>query len=117
MVGYKHFITYRHAILYCEILCIELCSVFKLTFLSKETFFQVHIKIIDENDNPPIFTQHHYSASIVETIPLSPPAPIVQVRAQDKDYTSELKYTILSGNVGGELTHYSLYINNNFLIV
>lgn len=59
----------------------------------------VHIKIIDENDNPPVFTQHHYSASIVETIPLSPPAPIVQVQAQDKDYTSELQYSILSGNI------------------
>lgn len=60
------------------------------------------IKLLDVNDNQPLFTQHNYVASIVESILLSPPSPIVQLRAQDKDLTSQLRYRIVSGNDGGK---------------
>lgn len=63
------------------------------------------------NDNPPMFTTHFYTASIEETISFSPPGPIVQFRAQDRDETSKLKYSILSGNVGGKLSlNYILFL-------
>jgi len=58
------------------------------------------MKLLDVNDNPPMFTTHLYKASIEETVSLSPPGPIVQLRAQDNDETSQLKYSILSGNIG-----------------
>ncbi|KAK9508052.1 hypothetical protein O3M35_007799 [Rhynocoris fuscipes] len=64
----------------------------------------VHIKIIDVNDNAPIFSQHEYPVNIVESIPLSPPAPILQLRAQDADSTSKLTYSIISGNIGDVFT-------------
>lgn len=53
------------------------------------------------NDNAPIFSQHEYIVNIVESIPLSPPAPILQLRAEDKDSSSELEYSIVSGNTEG----------------
>lgn len=63
--------------------------------------FQLKIKLTDVNDNPPMFTTHFYAASIEETISVSPPGPIVQFTGQDLDETSQLKYSILSGNTGG----------------
>ncbi|XP_072154327.1 cadherin-87A isoform X2 [Bemisia tabaci] len=58
----------------------------------------LHIKVIDVNDNKPVFSQHHYTASIVENIPLSPAAPIVQLKAEDKDNNAQLMFKIVSGN-------------------
>ncbi|RZF35066.1 hypothetical protein LSTR_LSTR009658 [Laodelphax striatellus] len=68
--------------------------------IKRTTAVPVSIKLLDVNDNAPSFTQRNYVANIVENIPLSPPSPIVQLRAQDKDQTSQLKYRIISGNVG-----------------
>nr|UZM07820.1 cadherin 1 [Geocoris pallidipennis] len=59
----------------------------------------VHVRVNDVNDNKPVFSQHDYKVNIVESIPLSPPAPILQLRAEDKDSTSQLRYSIVSGNV------------------
>lgn len=62
----------------------------------------IHIKILDVNDNPPIFEQHNYHASIVENLQLNPPAPILQVQAKDpdQDINGAVHYSILSGNEG-----------------
>ncbi|GLV42165.1 Cadherin 87A, partial [Carabus blaptoides fortunei] len=62
----------------------------------------VHIKIIDVNDNPPMFDHHNYHASIVENLRLNPPAPILQVQAKDpdQDINGAVHYTIISGNEG-----------------
>lgn len=59
------------------------------------------MKIEDVNDNPPVFMQRQYLATIVETIPYSPASPIVQLHAEDKDETSRLKYSIVNGNDEG----------------
>lgn len=59
------------------------------------------MKIEDVNDNPPVFLQHQYSANIVETIPYKPPAPIVQLHAEDKDEKTRLRYSIVNGNDEG----------------
>uniref|UniRef100_A0A0A9XXM0 Cadherin-87A n=1 Tax=Lygus hesperus TaxID=30085 RepID=A0A0A9XXM0_LYGHE len=60
----------------------------------------VHIKISDVNDNAPQFTQKEWVVHIVESIPLSPPSPILQLRAHDSDVPSELTFAIVSGNEG-----------------
>lgn len=39
----------------------------------------VVVKLIDVNDNRPIFTQHSYRASVAENLSVNPPAPILQV--------------------------------------
>lgn len=69
---------------------------------------QVHIKISDVNDNAPQFSQKEHVVNIVESIPLSPPAPILQLRAHDADTTSHLTYSIIAGNEGG-WSHLSTY--------
>ena len=61
----------------------------------------VKIDILDENDNPPLFSQFEYSAIIVDNIPFYPdPSPIVQVSAIDPDQgiNAELFYDIVFGN-------------------
>lgn len=45
--------------------------------------------------------QHHYSANIVETISYSPPTPIVQLHAEDKDEKNRLRYHIVNGDEEG----------------
>ncbi|XP_066907242.1 cadherin-87A [Halyomorpha halys] len=65
---------------------------------ARSSIVPVHIKIKDVNDNAPVFSQHEYKINIVESIPLSPPAPILQLRAEDKDSSSRLEYSIVSGN-------------------
>lgn len=40
---------------------------------------QVHIVILDQNDNPPRFTQPTYEAEIAENVALHPPAAILKV--------------------------------------
>nr|CAD7400227.1 unnamed protein product [Timema poppensis] len=62
----------------------------------------VHIRILDVNDNPPVFVHHNYHASIVENIVVSPPSPIVQVLADDIDQgiNGAVRYSIVSGNQG-----------------
>ena len=64
---------------------------------------QLHIKVLDINDHGPDFSQGIYSVSVVENIPLNPPAPIVQVTAHDEDIgiNAAIQYTVLSGNEGG----------------
>jgi hypothetical protein len=52
----------------------------------KSSTVSVKLEIVDENDNPPLFSQYEYSAIIVDNIPFYPdPSPIVQVSALDPD--------------------------------
>lgn len=45
----------------------------------RTTSVPVVIRLIDVNDNRPIFTQHSYRASVAENLSINPPAPILQV--------------------------------------
>lgn len=60
----------------------------------------VHIKILDINDNDPIFTQKKYEGRIAENAALNPPAAILQVTATDGDegIAGDVKYFVISGN-------------------
>ncbi|EFN85300.1 Cadherin-87A [Harpegnathos saltator] len=66
----------------------------------RSTTVPVVVKLIDENDNRPIFSQHSYRASVAENLSVNPPAPILQVRAVDQDegVNGEVWYTIVNGN-------------------
>lgn len=48
--------------------------------LRRSTSVLVIIRLIDINDNRPIFSQHSYRASVAENLSVNPPAPILQVR-------------------------------------
>ncbi|XP_050727023.1 cadherin-87A-like [Eriocheir sinensis] len=63
----------------------------------------LHITIVDTNDHAPVFSQVSYSASVVENLPLDPPAPIMQVTAHDKDegLNALVRYDITEGNEQG----------------
>lgn len=62
------------------------------------------IKILDENDNGPIFEHHIYHGSVDENIAVSPPTAILQVNAQDPDagLNGTVQYMIKSGNEDGK---------------
>ncbi|XP_058058428.1 cadherin-87A [Anopheles bellator] len=69
----------------------------------RSTTVPVQITILDENDNEPHFSQQIYIASVAENAALHPPAAILQVSASDPDEgaAGDVKYAILSDNVGG----------------
>lgn len=54
-----------------------LSTIIKYVYLS--IYSQVLIRILDVNDNPPIFTQPLYQATIAENVAVQPPAAILQV--------------------------------------
>lgn len=59
--------------------------------------FQLFIKLIDINDNPPQFDPKTYSLSLIVS---TPSTPLIQMKAIDKDLNSKLTYSIISGNKG-----------------
>ncbi|XP_053671726.1 cadherin-87A [Anopheles nili] len=71
--------------------------------MRRSTTVPVQIRILDENDNGPVFTQQIYHATVAENAALHPPAAILQVMATDPDEgaAGDVKYAILSDNVGG----------------
>ncbi|CAK1578959.1 unnamed protein product [Parnassius mnemosyne] len=64
--------------------------------IRKTASVPVHIKVLDENDNPPIFSQKVYKSTIAENLQLNPPAAILQVLAEDRDegVNGKVEYTI-----------------------
>ena len=58
----------------------------------------LQITVLDRNDNDPVMAQRVYDVAISESAPLG--SEIVKVVANDPDENSELRYEIVSGNVG-----------------
>ena len=60
------------------------------------------ITIIDENDNPPQFTEDIYTRKIQEDSPVG--AVAMTLKAEDKDIglNGKVVYTITGGNVKGK---------------
>ncbi|VVD05271.1 unnamed protein product [Leptidea sinapis] len=74
--------------------------------LNKSTSVPVHIKIVDINDSPPVFSQKVYKSTIAENLQLNPPATILQVLAEDADLgdNGRLEYAIVDQSVPGTFT-------------
>ncbi|XP_045449394.1 cadherin-87A-like [Melitaea cinxia] len=72
----------------------------------KSASVPVHIKVLDINDNPPIFTQKVYKSTISENLQLDPPAAILQVLAEDKDVgiNGKVVYSVLQQSESGVFT-------------
>lgn len=56
------------------------------------------VRVLDQNDNPPVFVPPSYAMSISEFLPVG--TSVLQVRAQDVDsgINADLFYSIISGN-------------------
>ena len=67
-----------------------------------QTSSVVSVDVVDLNDNPPVFDSNVYSISVPENSILN--TPIFEIPATDSDSTSnsELRYTILAGNLGAK---------------
>lgn len=64
---------------------------------SAEQVFRIVIE--DKNDNSPKFTKNIYVANnILESIDVN--KVVIEVKAEDKDTASAIKYTIIDGNIG-----------------
>jgi hypothetical protein len=68
-------------------------------------FFQLLIKVVDENDNRPQFTEAVYTRKIKEDSPVG--AVAVTLKAEDRDIglNGKVSYTITQGNEKGELVN------------
>ncbi|XP_053279440.1 protocadherin Fat 3a [Pleuronectes platessa] len=73
-------------------------SFFNLTVQATDgtnnAYTQVHIIVMDTNDNAPIFSQSTYDVTISEDTP--PDSEVVQVLASDRDEHHQLTYTLQS---------------------
>ncbi|KAM8768033.1 protocadherin Fat 3a isoform 4-T4 [Acanthopagrus schlegelii] len=61
---------------------------------SNTAYTQVHVTVMDNNDNPPIFSQPTYDVTISEDTP--PDTKVVQVMATDRDEHHRLTYSLQS---------------------
>lgn len=64
--------------------------------LSNEVLVTVSIR--DANDNPPVFSQTRYTAHVSELAPRGHLVTCVQASDADRSDTSQLRYSILTGN-------------------
>ncbi|XP_068174232.1 protocadherin Fat 3-like [Antennarius striatus] len=76
----------------------EQCSFYNLTVQvtdgTNTAYTQVHIMVMDNNDNAPIFSQSTYVITISEDTP--PDTEVVQVLASDRDEHHHLTYSLQS---------------------
>lgn len=55
-------------------------------------YLQVYIKVLDSNDNTPIFSERTYEVVVSEDTPAD--TEVLRVRARDKDERAKLSYSI-----------------------
>lgn len=65
-----------------------------MCFVLSPFMFQVYITVMDNNDNPPVFSQPTYEVTIFEDI--QPETEVVQVVASDRDEHHHLTYSLQS---------------------
>ncbi|XP_051540355.1 protocadherin Fat 3-like [Myxocyprinus asiaticus] len=53
---------------------------------------QIYIKVLDSNDNAPVFSEHTYEVLVSEDTPAD--TEVVRVRARDRDERAKLSYSI-----------------------
>ncbi|XP_040831137.1 protocadherin gamma-B7 [Ochotona curzoniae] len=64
---------------------------------------QIHIKVIDANDNAPVFSQDVYKVSLRENLPRG--TAVVQVRATDQDEGSNAEITYAFKSLRDDIGH------------
>ncbi|XP_028312232.1 protocadherin Fat 1a isoform X3 [Gouania willdenowi] len=62
------------------------------------SFTQVTVSVLDINDNPPVFEQREYIATVSEDVSVGTQVLRVQAASRDADTNGEIAYTIISGN-------------------
>uniref|UniRef100_A0A8D8JF25 Cadherin-87A n=1 Tax=Culex pipiens TaxID=7175 RepID=A0A8D8JF25_CULPI len=82
--------------------------------IRRSTTAPVTIRVLDENDNAPIFSQKIYHATVAENAALNPPAAILQVSAADPDEgaAGDVKYSIIRSDIEN---HFRLDANSGIL--
>ena len=85
-----------HSILKLIRFWIQICI--KIVTTNLYFYFFLKITVLDRNDNDPVMAQRVYDVAVSESAPLG--SEIVKVVANDPDENSELRYEIVSGNVG-----------------
>ena len=74
----------------------------------------ITIRVLDENDNSPIFTLDPYTASVAENSGDGTPVVTVQANDADSGTLGEVVYSIISGNIGEV---FSINANNGDITV
>ncbi|KAM9733934.1 protocadherin Fat 3a [Menidia menidia] len=76
----------------------EQCAFYNLTVQATDgtntAYAQVHINVLDVNDNNPTFSQPTYEIIVAEDTP--PDAPVAQISASDHDIYHQLTYSLHS---------------------
>ncbi|CDQ94602.1 unnamed protein product, partial [Oncorhynchus mykiss] len=89
--------THTHVLLKTKRLCVLVLRHTGLTLPTtplSPSPFQVHITVLDNNDNAPVFSQPTYDITISEDTP--PETEVVQVLASDRDERHRLTYSLHS---------------------
>jgi cadherin EGF LAG seven-pass G-type receptor 1 len=60
----------------------------------------VEVRILDENDSPPVFDADHYSVSVPENTPVGTTIKTVMSRDMDQDKNARALFSIAAGNDG-----------------
>ncbi|GFS19295.1 protocadherin-11 X-linked [Elysia marginata] len=60
------------------------------------------VRVLDENDNPPRFTQQGFSTSITENLPERSPAGQVSATDDDIDQNARFQFSIIGGQKGAD---------------
>ncbi|TRY60847.1 hypothetical protein DNTS_021639 [Danionella cerebrum] len=76
-------------------------------------YTQVHITVVDNNDNPPIFSQPTYDITIAEDTP--PDTEVVQVLASDRDERHRLTFSLQSSIDTSSLRLFRIDPNNGII--
>ena len=58
------------------------------------------VRVIDENDNSPIFTMNPYTASVSESSSIGTQVLVVEANDDDSGVLGEVRYSIVGGNIG-----------------
>lgn len=74
--------------------CAQICGGQSITGLLSLFMFQVYITVVDNNDNPPVFSQPTYEVTVSED--LQPDTEVVQVVASDLDRNQRLTFSLQS---------------------
>ncbi|XP_072573589.1 protocadherin gamma-C5-like isoform X29 [Paramormyrops kingsleyae] len=72
----------------------------------------VNVKVLDVNDNPPVFSQPSYNVYVIENNPVGLSLYSVSASDIDADVNSLLSYSILDSTLGGIPVSSYFYINS-----